>query len=105
MSWSGPPAGNATSIPAASPVKSSRSRATRSGPNVGVSWRADVLALSYKVYRSADPTLASAFTDVTAEDPTPTDTTFMDASTGSFAAFIITSQGPDGEGPWGHFGQ
>jgi len=69
-----------------------------------VSWAADVLATSYKVHRSADPSYASAFDDVTGEDPDPTDTTFRDENAGGFACWLVTTAGPDGEGPWGHFG-
>ncbi len=78
-------------------------RVTKTGGDVVVSWRGDVLALSYKVRRSPDPGDAGAFSDVTAEDSDPADTSFVDHSAGALAAFIITSVGPDGEGPWGHF--
>lgn len=59
---------------------------------------------SYRVYRSSDPSSAGAFVDVTAEDGDPTDTRFLDASTGD-AYFLVTGVGANGEGPKGHFGE
>ena len=76
----------------------------RSGGDALVSWKADVLALDYRVFRSADPSEAGSFQDVSAEDGDTTDNRFLDTSGGSLAAFIVTAVGPDGEGPWGHFG-
>lgn len=77
----------------------------KNGSGVTLTWKADVLALSYKIFRASNPASASAFHDVTAEDGNPADNTFLDQSSGAFAAWIITVVGPDGEGPWGHFNQ
>ncbi len=80
-------------------------RATRDGATVVLTWSTDPLALSYKVERATTCTSASAFHDVTGEDPNPADGTFRDASGSAFSAWIIVASGPDGEGSWGHFGQ
>ncbi len=78
---------------------------SREGTNVVLSWWADPLALDYRVLRAGDPSRAENFQDVTVEDPDATDGEFRDGSTLPFAAFIVTAIGPDGEGPWGHFGR
>ncbi len=77
----------------------------KSGGNIVVSWQPNALASQYKIYRSVDPTSAGAFDDVTAEDANLSDTTFLDRSNGDIIYFIITANGPDAEGPWGHYGQ
>ena len=66
-------------------------------------WRADPLAVRYKVLRAADATKKASFVDVTAQDPDPTDTTFTDGAAGNFAAYLVVVVGPDGDGPWGAF--
>lgn len=77
---------------------------TRVGASSVVTWSPDVLATSYRIHRSSDPSYAAAFGDVTGEDPDPTDTTFSDGSPGPFACWLVTEVGPDGDGPMGHFG-
>jgi subtilisin-like proprotein convertase family protein len=78
---------------------------TRQGNEVDLEWRDDPLCLEFGVFRAADPSQASAFDDVTAEDPDPTDTLFHDASGDPFLCWIVEGRGPDGTGPWGHFGR
>jgi subtilisin-like proprotein convertase family protein len=60
---------------------------------------------SYHVYRATDATSADGFVDVTAEDDDATDTRFLDTSTEPLAFFLVTGEGPNGEGPKGHFGE
>jgi len=60
---------------------------------------------SYRVYRSADPSAAASFLDVTAEDGDATDTLFLDPSAAPLLYYLVTAVGPQGEGPKGHFGQ
>lgn len=65
-------------------------------------------AWTYRVYRSSDPSQAGAFQNVTPEDPSATDTRFLDASSstpGSLMSWLVTALGYQGEGAWGHFGQ
>ena len=59
---------------------------------------------SYKIYRSTDPGLSTAFLDVTTEDPDNTDTSFVDTSANALTFYLVTGVGPQGEGPKGHFG-
>ena len=61
--------------------------------------------LSYRVYRSTDSSTASAFVDVTGEDPDGTDTVFKDGSSEPLVYWLVTAVGPGGESPKGHFGQ
>ena len=72
--------------------------------DVVLEWWDDPLCLEFGVFRSAAPSQPGAFDDVTSEDPDPTDTLFHDASGGPFLGWIIEGRGPDGAGPWGHFG-
>jgi len=60
---------------------------------------------SYNVYRSTDPTSAGAFVEVTSEDPDDSDLEFLDTSTDPLVYWLVTADGPQGEGPMGHFGQ
>lgn len=60
---------------------------------------------SYHVYRSNDPTSAGTFVEVTSEDPDDTDTIFVDTSTDPLVYWLVTADGPQGEGPMGHFEQ
>jgi len=76
-----------------------------SAGNVVLDWWGYPGLSSYRVYRAAVPTSAAAFSDVTSEDPDPTDTRFVDSSTGRMAFWLVTGVGPGGEGPWGHFGR
>lgn len=78
---------------------------TKEGAEVLLEWWSDPLCLTYQVWRSSDPTTASAFTDVTSEDPDPSDNLFRDASGGEFRCWIVVGEGPDGVGPWGHYGR
>lgn len=75
----------------------------RSGNQALVSWWADPLAISYQVWRSSNPQAAANFSEVTAEDPDPTDNQFLDSSPATYLCWIIQAVGPDGPGPWGHF--
>ena len=72
---------------------------------VRVEWWPYPGLISYRVYRSTDPSLEAAFVDVTAEDGDPTDTTFVDSSGETLAFYLVTGVGPQGEGIKGHFGQ
>ena len=73
------------------------------GSGVTLVWRADPLAVRYKILRAAEATKKASFVDVTAQDSDPTDTTFTDAAAGNFAAYLVVVVGPDGDGPWGAF--
>lgn len=59
----------------------------------------------YRVYRSTDPASAASFVEVTAEETDSSDTTFLDSSNAPMLFWLITGVGPNGEGPWGHFGR
>ena len=72
---------------------------------VELSWWPYPGLVSYRVYRSTDPTLAAAFIDVTGEDDNSADTFFADGSVDSLVFFLVTCVGPQGEGPKGHFGE
>jgi hypothetical protein len=75
------------------------------GTDVELGWWDDPVCTQFRVWRSSDPTGAGQFSDVTAEDADPTDATFRDSSGGDLIYWIIEAVGPDGDGPWGHFGQ
>lgn len=75
------------------------------GTDAVLEWWDNPLCTGYRVWRSTDPTTAGAFLDVTGEDPDPSDCEFQDASPGSIHYFLIEGLGPDGDGPWGHYGQ
>jgi len=77
----------------------------RDGAGVRLTWWPYPGLSGYRVYRSADPSSAAAFSDVTAEDPDPTDTAFRDASAAPVLYWLVTGVGPAGEGPKGHFGE
>lgn len=77
---------------------------SRDGADVLLEWWADPLCLEFRVWRSADASSQSSFADVSAEDPDPSDTQFRDSSSGSLLYWIIQGVGPDGDGPWGHYG-
>jgi hypothetical protein len=62
------------------------------------------LCIEYRVWRASDPTAQTAFTDVTAEDPDPCDTSFLDSSGGDLSYWVVVGRGPEGDGPWGHYG-
>lgn len=87
------------------PGEAKNVQVARSGSQAVVTWWADPLALTFKVWRSSDPQAAANFTDVTGEDPNPADSEFRDANPGPFLCWIIQAVGPDGQGPWGHFAQ
>ncbi len=70
-----------------------------------LSFQRDVVAQRYRVWRATDCRAAENFTDVTALDDDDTDTTFQDPFGGPFACWIVQGVGPDGAGPWGHFGR
>ena len=61
--------------------------------------------VSYRVYRSTDPSQAASFIDVTTEDGDITDTQFNDSSTAPISYFLVTGVSANGEGPKGHFGE
>ena len=65
----------------------------------------DVVAQRYRVWRATDCRAAESFVDVTALDDDDTDTTFRDLFEGPYACWIVEGVGPDGAGPWGHFGR
>jgi hypothetical protein len=65
----------------------------------------DVVAQRYRVWRATDCRAAQNFVDVTALDDDDTDTTFQDTFAGPYACWIVEGVGPDGAGPWGHFGR
>jgi carboxypeptidase D len=56
---------------------------------------------SYRVFRSADPSVGGSFLDVTTEDPDNTDNVFEDHSTGERLYWLVSGVGPRGEGPRG----
>jgi subtilisin-like proprotein convertase family protein len=74
----------------------------REGGEVRLSWWPYPGLDSYRVYRSSTPSAVGAFTDVTAEDPDPTDTVFLDSTPESPLYWLVTGVGPLGEGPKGH---
>jgi carboxypeptidase D len=74
----------------------------REGSEVRLSWWPYPGLDSYRVYRSATPSPVGAFTDVTSEDPDPTDSVFLDSSPQSPLYWLVTGVGPLGEGPKGH---
>jgi subtilisin-like proprotein convertase family protein len=76
---------------------------TKSDEDVLVEWFGDPVCIEFTVWRSSDPSAQEVFQDVTAEDPDPTDTLFLDTSGGDLLYWIIVGRGPDGDGPWGHF--
>ena len=78
---------------------------SRSVDDVLLSWWDDPVCLDFRVWRSSDPSQAGYFVDVTGEDADPTDTSFLDTSGDPLLFFIVEGRGPDGYGPWGHFGQ
>jgi subtilisin-like proprotein convertase family protein len=78
---------------------------TPESPVAQVEWWRYPTVTSYRVYRSTSPSSAASFVDVSAEDPNPTDTTFVDQSDEPVVYYLVTGIGPGGEGPMGHFGQ
>ncbi len=78
---------------------------TTSEGSVELDWWPVGSADSYRIYRSDDPSRASAFIDATAEDSDPTDTHFVDGDSRSFLCWIVSAEGHTGEGLWGHFGR
>jgi carboxypeptidase D len=75
------------------------------GQSVRLDWWPYPGLSSYRVWRSTDPSDGDAFADVTAEDPDPTDTTFVDREPSPLAFYLVSGVGPRGEGPLGHFGR
>jgi subtilisin-like proprotein convertase family protein len=73
--------------------------------DVVMEWLYDPLCVSFRVWRSADPTVAGGYVEVTGEDPDPTDIQFVDTSNDDVLFWIIQGTGPDGDGPWGHYSQ
>jgi subtilisin-like proprotein convertase family protein len=78
---------------------------TPDSPTAQLEWWRYPGLTSYRVYRSTSPASAASFVDVTAEDADATDTVFTDQTTDPLVFFLVTGVGPNGEGPWGHFGQ
>ena len=76
----------------------------KEGADVIFNWWDDPVSLDYVVWRSSNPSDSVLFSDVTSEDPDPTDNSFRDSSGGIELYFIIQGRGPDGDGQWGHFG-
>ena len=77
---------------------------TMSESDVLLQWWNDPVCLEFLVWRSSDATSSGAFSDVTGEDPDPTDDSFLDSSGGSILYWIIQGRGTDGDGLWGHYG-
>jgi len=73
--------------------------------DVLLEWGTDPVCLDFRVWRSSDPHQAGSYVDVTMEDPDPSDASFLDTTGGSVLYWIIQGHGPDGDGPWGHYGQ
>jgi hypothetical protein len=78
---------------------------SKSGGDVVLEWWENPLCIDHRVWRSTDPTSAGGFVDVTGEDPDSTDCIFEDGNGSSVIYWIIEGIGPDGDGPWGHYGQ
>jgi len=78
---------------------------TKDGDAVVLEWWADPLCLTYQVWRSSDPSSADNFSNVTSEDDDTADNTFRDTSGGTYRCWIVVGEGPDGVGPWGHYGR
>ena len=72
--------------------------------DVILEWWDDPVCQDFMVWRSSDPSTSAAFDDVTSEDPDPVDYIFRDTSGGGLLYWIIQGSGPDGDGPWGHYG-
>ncbi len=77
----------------------------RSAGSTMLRFRDDVVAQRYRVWRATDCRAAENFVDVTALDDDDTDTMFRDPFAGPYACWIVEGVGPDGAGPWGHFGR
>jgi hypothetical protein len=77
---------------------------SKDGGEVVLEWWDDPVCTEFRIWRSADPSDSGMFSDVTSEDPDPTDNLFRDGSPGDMLFWIIQGIGPDGDGPWGHYG-
>jgi hypothetical protein len=80
-------------------------RLSKQTGDVVLEWREDPLCVDFRIWRSTDPASAGGFVDVTGEDPDSTDCIFLDTSGGAELYWIIEAIGPDGDGPWGHYGE
>lgn len=69
----------------------------RSGSGAALTWWPYPGVTSYRVYRSTTPAARATFTDVTAQDPDPTDTSFDDPSSAPVVFYLVTGVGPAGE--------
>ncbi|UCF67781.1 MAG: hypothetical protein JSV80_00320 [Acidobacteriota bacterium] len=79
---------------------------TLDGDDTLLAWWDDPVAVRYRVYRSIDPNGGEdSFDDVTSLDDDDTDASFRDPTDAPFACWIVQGVGPDGDGPWGHFGR
>jgi len=78
---------------------------SKAGGDVLLEWWENPLCVDHRIWRSSDPSGAGAFVDVTGEDPDSTDCMFQDGNGSSVLYWIIEGIGPDGAGPWGHYGQ
>ncbi len=78
---------------------------TREDGKTVLRWWDDPVAAHYRAWRSNDPSSADNFSDVTSEDDDDTDAVFRDGTDAGFACWIVQGVGPDGDGPWGHYGR
>ena len=86
------------------PLEVQLTRITRDGADTLLEWWDDPVASHYRVRRGNDPSSGDSFEDVTNLDDDDTDALFRDPAEESFACWLIQGEGPDGEGPWGHYG-
>lgn len=91
--------------PCGIPAEISLEQMAREGGRTVLTWKDDVVALQYRIWRATDCRAAASFTEITDQDDNPADTTFHDPFAGPFACWIVQGVGPDGAGLWGHFGR
>ncbi len=87
------------------PGESRHLMVTKQGTDALLEWWADPVCVEFRILRSGDATNADAFSDVTSEDGDATDNQFRDSSGGTLRYWLIQGKGPDGDGPWGHYGR
>jgi hypothetical protein len=87
------------------PAEIAAVRARRELEETVLRWEDDPVAATFRVWRSTTCSTAESFTDVTDLDDDPSDDEFADPFAGAFACWIVQGVGPDGDGPWGHFGR
>ncbi len=77
---------------------------TREGNETLIRWWDDPVAAHFRVRRSTNPTSGDSYEDVTHLDADDTDGLFRDTTNDDFACWLVEGTGPDGDGPWGHYG-